>query len=588
MLKKSMLFNIAIVLFVTITDARILNVPDGYPTINSAVESSENGDTVIIAPGSYNEGTTINGKNLTVASNYLLTGDTSFIGKTIIQNIVSWEKATEYSVDYKNSENSSGTLSGITIQNMDITIENGSNLKLSNMRFVNATTFHMKYCLYMNDTISSVTFEKVNFIRYRTAFQLTNQNKLKFNGCTFEESLIGPFSQGGSVIVDGSTFKQTTFDPGGVDSCIVTENTFHTSTISIGNGMNAKVFTLIKKNTFTSTENSISPDNTSITCGGTSGFEIIACIEENLFDNTGIEFSGTGSSVVTAKVSNNTFDGKNMENRGISCHGTGNFKVNTQINSNRFYGANFSISGTGSLLVDAQLVKNVFTDFSGSAVYLTKMADAEHVCTMVNNTIVGNHIGVNCDKGQRIIISNCIIWDNDTDLVNINKEQISYSLWSTGLEPCGITNLYEDPLFVDAANRDFSLKKGSPCIGTGTYESLFALEYMMDENFDCTSKWDIGAIPYQEPAAVFSEGLFTQSEKIVGAEIQGTHLRIGSNHTVPVKIKIYTIQGRLVTCIPGTSKQSLINLKTLHLTPGSYILRIVQGNNMHSIPYLQR
>ena len=40
-----------------------------------------------------------------------------------------------------------------------------------------------------------------------------------------------------------------------------------------------------------------------------------------------------------------------------------------------------------------------------------------------------------------------------------------------GLEDIiGVSNIFEDPLFVDPDNGDFSLQEGSPCIDTGKYD----------------------------------------------------------------------------------------------------------------------
>jgi len=63
---------------------RILNVPDDFQTIRAGVEAAENGDTVIVAPGRYQETITFSGNNIVVASQFLLTGDERLIGETII------------------------------------------------------------------------------------------------------------------------------------------------------------------------------------------------------------------------------------------------------------------------------------------------------------------------------------------------------------------------------------------------------------------------------------------------------------------------------------------------------------------------
>ena len=62
----------------------IINVPADQPTIQAGIDASANADTVLVQPGTYFENINFNGKNITVASLFLTTQDTSFIPQTII------------------------------------------------------------------------------------------------------------------------------------------------------------------------------------------------------------------------------------------------------------------------------------------------------------------------------------------------------------------------------------------------------------------------------------------------------------------------------------------------------------------------
>ncbi len=65
-------------------NANILNVPVNYPTIQSAINSAVNGDTILVAPGIYYENVNFRGKGILLSSYYLTNHDTSFISNTVI------------------------------------------------------------------------------------------------------------------------------------------------------------------------------------------------------------------------------------------------------------------------------------------------------------------------------------------------------------------------------------------------------------------------------------------------------------------------------------------------------------------------
>jgi len=62
----------------------IIAVPRDYVTIQAAINAAVNGDTVLVSPGTYFENINFRGKNIVVASDYILTSDPSSIKNTII------------------------------------------------------------------------------------------------------------------------------------------------------------------------------------------------------------------------------------------------------------------------------------------------------------------------------------------------------------------------------------------------------------------------------------------------------------------------------------------------------------------------
>ena len=107
---KRLLF-IILFLFGTLS-ATIINVPSDPPTIQSGIDFASEGDTVLVAGGTYYENINYNGKNIVVGSLFLTTQDTSYISSTIIDGNQSGSV-----VYFTNGSDSTAVLSGFTIQN---------------------------------------------------------------------------------------------------------------------------------------------------------------------------------------------------------------------------------------------------------------------------------------------------------------------------------------------------------------------------------------------------------------------------------------------------------------------------------------
>ena len=90
----------------------IINIPADQPTIQQGIDASVNGDTVLVQPGNYVENINYNGKNITVASLFLTTQDTTYISETIIDGNQNGSVVT-----FESGEDSTTVLAGFTIQN---------------------------------------------------------------------------------------------------------------------------------------------------------------------------------------------------------------------------------------------------------------------------------------------------------------------------------------------------------------------------------------------------------------------------------------------------------------------------------------
>ncbi|MBW6492529.1 MAG: T9SS type A sorting domain-containing protein [Lentimicrobium sp.] len=85
-MNKLTLFT-AILMTANMLFAQIIHIPADYPTIQQGVNAANDGDTVLVHPGTYYENVNISNKSITLASLYLTTQDTSYITQTVIASV---------------------------------------------------------------------------------------------------------------------------------------------------------------------------------------------------------------------------------------------------------------------------------------------------------------------------------------------------------------------------------------------------------------------------------------------------------------------------------------------------------------------
>ena len=111
-MKCSAAVAIAFLISTQISLSTTINVPVDQPTIQAGIDTSVDGDTVLVAAGTYVENINYNGKNIVVGSLYLTTQDTSYISSTIIDGNQSGSV-----VVFGGGESAEAKICGFKIQN---------------------------------------------------------------------------------------------------------------------------------------------------------------------------------------------------------------------------------------------------------------------------------------------------------------------------------------------------------------------------------------------------------------------------------------------------------------------------------------
>lgn len=83
-LMKQSIAVLALLAFASIANATVITVPTDQPTIRDGVAAAVDGDTVLVEEGVYYENVVVSGKDIVLASRYILDGDNDHVLHTII------------------------------------------------------------------------------------------------------------------------------------------------------------------------------------------------------------------------------------------------------------------------------------------------------------------------------------------------------------------------------------------------------------------------------------------------------------------------------------------------------------------------
>jgi predicted outer membrane repeat protein len=97
--------------------AKTINIPKNYSSVQEGINKAQDGDTILVAKGTYKENINFHGKKIVLTSQFILKGDTTIISKTILDGSTSDNKDSASVVKFISGEDSSSAIIGFTIQN---------------------------------------------------------------------------------------------------------------------------------------------------------------------------------------------------------------------------------------------------------------------------------------------------------------------------------------------------------------------------------------------------------------------------------------------------------------------------------------
>ncbi|MBN2009987.1 T9SS type A sorting domain-containing protein [candidate division KSB1 bacterium] len=115
-MKYFIIFSIVLFIpFILFAQNHRINVPGDFTKIQDAINSSVDGDTILVAPGTYYENVNFKGKNILLSSHYFFNEDVSFINTTIIDGSKPQFSDTTSVALFLSGEKNTAILQGFTI-----------------------------------------------------------------------------------------------------------------------------------------------------------------------------------------------------------------------------------------------------------------------------------------------------------------------------------------------------------------------------------------------------------------------------------------------------------------------------------------
>jgi hypothetical protein len=438
-----MIFSLGMV-FSTITSATIINVPADQPTIQEGINAAVDGDTVLVADSLYYENINFKGKDITVASHFLIDRDTTHIDSTIINGSLPNHPDSGSVVYFVNNEDTLSILCGFTITGgtgttynpggwinragggifvrhasaricHNIIINNNINSATENTHG-GGISVYLDYIIIENNIIKNNSVTSSGGFVYGGGIFIQASGRINGNEITYNEaSYIGTSPNPGCVGGGVSCFNQNAFNFIEIKDNHIQNNRVNSSNWAHGGGLD-----LLWTNTIM-TGNTISNNELYGSIKTGCGMRIILCepltiIKNNVFSNNAGTYTVGGGLYVSRTdgliLEENIFElNESAIGGGLFATETNNLIIskNQFIENESFYAAGIGkISCNNSIIFENEIKENNALVWGGG------IQDYAGINTLIaENTIISNTApsgaGILLDETHSKIIKNLII-----------------------------------------------------------------------------------------------------------------------------------------------------------------------------------
>jgi len=411
-LKKSFSFFVFLFLMATHSSAEIIYVPADSSTIQAGIDGASDGDTVLVAPGTYFENINFSGKSILVASNFILDSDENTIISTIIDGSQPPNPKYGSVVTFSSAEDSLSVLIGFTLQN--------------------GTSTHTEEFTFGGGI-------------YCTSSPTISNNKILMNNAHF----------GGGICARGENSS-----PEIVNNIVIQNNGV----------VGAGIFCEFSKPKIVT--NLIRDNQASYRGGGIFAKFTHSIIEGNQVLENKSAVRGGGIHVIysSAKIVDNyvAFNQTGERGGGIYVGGDSALLIqgNLLLQNEAEKGGGIFVTNCSSQIVNNTLDNNT-ADQAGGIFY--QGADYSEI---INNIITNSPKGAGlfCEQGSYFLICHNDVWNNRSGNFTGCGESVGDISWGLNLNntPCdSLYNIIRDPLFVDP-DSNFHINCLSPCRNAGS------------------------------------------------------------------------------------------------------------------------